>query len=473
MIMENINVKINKATRQVTLPKSVIGNDGENLQEKLVFYFEDQFVDGTARIEIHKTNSVSTYIMLTKVNETYELPIKSIITTNGKIDMQLVITEGTNEEEIPIFKSNTFYVVVNSSINAEIEQPDEYAEWIDIANEKLNELDAAIGEAGNLNISASKSGSTTTVTLTDKDGQTSEVSITDGQNGEDGISPIATVTQNRGGSATITITDASGTTSATIHDGEPGENGQDGQDGITPTIGDNGNWYLGSLDTGKPSRGIQGETGQTGATGQNGRDGYVQYTAGNNITIENNVISASGGETIEWLPSNANNPFLLSTMEKGIYYPLGIGWYKDTSLSTAYNYLYTENNGNYCFPYVLILNKDVSKAQANEEFGYAVFIILQDKNVSGKLLKSGDLWIAPIKKVNTTIRIVNYSYGVWNLIGQFLNEVAQSIKGIKTFYNLPTLSSYTAPTEDAQLVAKKYVDDSIASAITNTLNGSY
>lgn len=29
----------------------------------------------------------------------------------------------------------------------------------------------------------------------------------------------------------------------------------DGKDGITPTIGKNGNWYLGSTDTGKPSRG--------------------------------------------------------------------------------------------------------------------------------------------------------------------------------------------------------------------------
>lgn len=31
--------------------------------------------------------------------------------------------------------------------------------------------------------------------------------------------------------------------------------GKDGADGITPTIGSNGNWYLGTVDTGKPSRG--------------------------------------------------------------------------------------------------------------------------------------------------------------------------------------------------------------------------
>lgn len=47
-------------------------------------------------------------------------------------------------------------------------------------------------------------------------------------------------------------------------DGAPGKDGTDGKpgaagaDGITPHIGDNGNWYIGDDDTGKPSRGEQG-----------------------------------------------------------------------------------------------------------------------------------------------------------------------------------------------------------------------
>ena len=39
--------------------------------------------------------------------------------------------------------------------------------------------------------------------------------------------------------------------------------GEKGDPGTTPTIGENGNWYLGETDTGKPS---QGDPGQTGAT---------------------------------------------------------------------------------------------------------------------------------------------------------------------------------------------------------------
>ena len=49
--------------------------------------------------------------------------------------------------------------------------------------------------------------------------------------------------------------------------------GADGKDGITPTIGKNGNWYLGSTDTGKPSRGAGGTPGAAGASGKDGSPG--------------------------------------------------------------------------------------------------------------------------------------------------------------------------------------------------------
>ena len=41
-------------------------------------------------------------------------------------------------------------------------------------------------------------------------------------------------------------------------DGADGKPGAAGADGVTPHIGDNGNWYVGDDDTGKPSRGEQG-----------------------------------------------------------------------------------------------------------------------------------------------------------------------------------------------------------------------
>lgn len=55
--------------------------------------------------------------------------------------------------------------------------------------------------------------------------------------------------------------------------GAKGDTGAAGADGITPTIGANGDWYLGTTDTGKPSRGATGAKGDTGATGPQGETG--------------------------------------------------------------------------------------------------------------------------------------------------------------------------------------------------------
>ena len=182
--MKDIEIKISKETRQVDLSKYVIGNDAENLQGNLVFTFTDEFVIGQARLE-YETSDTKAYLPLIQKEETYVMPIKSVITKQGQIYMQLVITEGIDEEEIPIFKSNVFYVVVNESINAEIEQPDEYQTWIEIANTKLNQID-------NLNIEVEKVDNVSTLTITKKDGTTNSVEILDGEKGEKGDCNFAT-----------------------------------------------------------------------------------------------------------------------------------------------------------------------------------------------------------------------------------------------------------------------------------------
>lgn len=60
---------------------------------------------------------------------------------------------------------------------------------------------------------------------------------------------------------------------ATGQKGETGATGPAGKDGITPMIGENGNWYLGEADTGKPSRGEQGPKGEQGPPGKDGTPG--------------------------------------------------------------------------------------------------------------------------------------------------------------------------------------------------------
>ena len=55
--------------------------------------------------------------------------------------------------------------------------------------------------------------------------------------------------------------------------GAPGADGRDGEDGKTPYVGDNGNWYIGADDTGKPSRGAKGDKGEKGDKGDPGSPG--------------------------------------------------------------------------------------------------------------------------------------------------------------------------------------------------------
>ena len=81
----------------------------------------------------------------------------------------------------------------------------------------------------------------------------------------------------------------------------------DGADGITPTIGDNGNWYLGDTDTNKPSRGEKGETGasgpqgpkgDTGATGADGKSAYSYAVDGGYTGTEAEFAAKLAAESI-------------------------------------------------------------------------------------------------------------------------------------------------------------------------------
>lgn len=110
-------IKISRSSRRVYLSDEHLGMEGENLQGNIIFEFIDEFVDGVARLE-YSTTEESNYIILTKTDNKYIIPIKNVLTQQGRIYMQLVITEQEEEEGIPIFKSNKFYIIVNSSINA-------------------------------------------------------------------------------------------------------------------------------------------------------------------------------------------------------------------------------------------------------------------------------------------------------------------------------------------------------------------
>ena len=116
----------------------------------------------------------------------------------------------------------------------------------------------------------------------------------DGKDGVDGVSPTATVEQTSEG-AVVTVTDASGTTTATLLHGAKGDKGDDGERGEKGdafTYADFTSEQLAALRGPQGVQGPPGADGSDGAPGADGADGVgcTHSWAGSVLT----VTSASG-----------------------------------------------------------------------------------------------------------------------------------------------------------------------------------
>ena len=101
--------------------------------------------------------------------------------------------------------------------------------------------------------------------------------------------------------------------------GADGANGKGGANGITPNNSANGNWYLDTNDTGKPSRGEKGDKGDPGsdanvtkanvitALGYTPEAVSAQVTTGSNITLADNTEYRLTGVTTLTLSYPAGN----------------------------------------------------------------------------------------------------------------------------------------------------------------------
>ena len=87
--------------------------------------------------------------------------------------------------------------------------------------------------------------------------------------------------------------------------GAPGADGKDGTDGKTPYVGDNGNWYIGADDTGKPSRGAKGEKGEKGDTGAQGIQGEQGIQGVQGEKGEKGDTGAQGPQGLQGPPGEA------------------------------------------------------------------------------------------------------------------------------------------------------------------------
>lgn len=298
-------------------------------------------------------------------------------------------------------------------------------------------------------------------------------------------------------------------------DGQDGENGTNGQDGITPTIGDNGNWYLGETDTGKPSRGIQGIQGVAGQDGNDGEDGVSPTVSISksgkvttiSITDKNGVHTATindgedgqDGVTMAQVEAITGDLADLDTTDKTKLVSainevagasggdIGIEVLNLSSNIPNYdasNDVQTNLNASECEVVGNLINKFYNKGEAS-----GILVIKSTNSTKSTILfsRSNNLLNVQNTRYNflgfmtgwdsNTLRL-GYSLiinGTWNNnVFSCSNATVRSgrLYLLNQFLTTNNTNSYT-PTQDYNPASKKYVDDSIASAITNTLGGSY
>lgn len=145
--MQN-NIYIDTETRNIkSRERNFLGIAGEHEIEQIVFKLS-AFIIGEAILEIQKYNKENKlekyFISLERQEESYIFNVKnSLLDVAKPINMQLHITTANKE----VFKSKIFEMQIYEAIDATETIPEEYAEWIDIANSviaQMHELEQTI-----------------------------------------------------------------------------------------------------------------------------------------------------------------------------------------------------------------------------------------------------------------------------------------------------------------------------------------
>ena len=103
-----------------------------------------------------------------------------------------------------------------------------------------------------------------------------------GQNGDKGTDGVGILTAviNENGELVITLTDGNEVNLGVV----VGEDGENGADGLTPYIGENGNWFIGDIDTGVFAQGKDGVGIKNITINENG-ELVITLTDGNEVNL--------------------------------------------------------------------------------------------------------------------------------------------------------------------------------------------
>ena len=200
-----------------------IGYEGENLYTRVQVDCSEVFSaypSATVSLAIKgPTGDIYPAIVTREADSIVWNVTSSILSEDGAGSGQLTFTDDNT-----VVKSAIFNFMIYDSLIVDGETPDPVEDWIAEANNKLGEIEAAVEQIP----------------------QTIDTALAEAKasgefDGEDGFSPVVSVTEITDGHR-VSITDAEGTESFDVMNGDPGQPGQPGapgqpgQDGVSPTV---------------------------------------------------------------------------------------------------------------------------------------------------------------------------------------------------------------------------------------------
>ena len=242
-----MNIKVGK--HLIELNKDDLINEKEINITKCYFTFDEEITNDFVKEAYFTLNKGTTYKKII-VNNECDLP-SEILREKGIVELGVVayyIDENDNETRYN--PSSCFFETLSGSLktatNSQPITPSEMEQYEQALNDGLLEVQ-------NVDIDASKSGSTATITITNRNGTTKQVQVSDGingQNGKDGKDgtngtngtngvSIVSVTKTSTSGLVDTYTISYSNTNTSTFNVTNGANGQDGSNYVLTTADKN------------------------------------------------------------------------------------------------------------------------------------------------------------------------------------------------------------------------------------------
>ena len=166
-------IKVYKNSRNMNLGTADsygLGVENDNIVDSLFFEF-DEMVEGQAVLLTSLQDEHQEYYAfpLTTEQTGYSIVVTNTMLIQPSYEIQLMVTNGDE-----IWHSKKYQFNVHPCLEAGSgDVPEALEIWINLIDEKIQ-------ECNNLNITASKSGNTTTIVVTDKEGESTTTYVLDG-----------------------------------------------------------------------------------------------------------------------------------------------------------------------------------------------------------------------------------------------------------------------------------------------------